>query len=244
MTIVGTLNQKNREQWIERTLKKIPAGSLILDAGAGEQQYRKYCSHLQYVSQDFGKYEGLGDRRGLQTGTWNQSTINIISDIVEIPRPNQSFDAIMCIEVFEHIPEPIKAINEFERLLKPGGHLIITAPFCSLTHFAPFHFSSGYNRYFYEKFLPINNFKILELQENGNYFEYIAQEIRRIPDIAERYSYKNPSFLESISMKVILNMLGRFSSNDQGSNEILHFGYQIYAIKEIKLPNVPNNPAK
>lgn len=237
MTMVGTLNQKNREQWIENILKKIPVDSIILDAGAGEQQYRKFCSHLKYISQDFGKYEGLGDKRGLQTGTWDQSALDIMSDITEIPRPDESFDAIMCIEVLEHIPEPIKAIQEFGRLLKPEGHLIITAPFCSLTHFAPFHFYSGYNRYFYEKFLPLNNFEIIELLENGNYFEYIAQEIRRISGIADRFTHENPTFFESIAMKNILKMLERFSKNDHGSNEILHFGYHMHAIKTPKSTN-------
>jgi 2-polyprenyl-3-methyl-5-hydroxy-6-metoxy-1,4-benzoquinol methylase len=46
----------------------------------------------------------------------------------------------MCVEVFEHLPEPIKAVEEFARLFKPGGYLILTAPFCSLTHFAPLSF--------------------------------------------------------------------------------------------------------
>ena len=36
--LVGTKNQQNRDLWLERTLKKIPAGSRILDAGAGEQK--------------------------------------------------------------------------------------------------------------------------------------------------------------------------------------------------------------
>ena len=222
----------NREAWLEKTLKQIPAGSRILDAGAGEQQYKRFCAHLNYVAQDFGQYDGKGNDAGLQMGNWNQSNLDIISDITAIPEPNASFDAIMCVEVFEHLPKPIKAIQEFARLLKPGGHLILTAPFCSLTHFAPYHFYTGYNRYFYEAHLPANGFKILDLQENGNYFEYLAQEVRRIPEMAERYANEHPGLFESLVMKLCLSMLERFSKKDKGSSEMLHFGCHVLAVRK------------
>ena len=233
MTSVGTKNQSNRELWLEKTLKQIPAGSRILDAGAGEQQYRRFCTHLNYVAQDFAQYDGKGDGRGLQTESWGQTKLDIVSDITVIPEPDASFDAIMCIEVFEHLPEPIKAIQEFARLIKPGGYLILTAPFCSLTHFAPYHFYTGFNRYFYEEHLPKNGFKIIDFQKNGNFFEYLGQEIRRIPSVAERYTKGSKcNFLESLAIKLCLSMLKRFSKKDCGSSELLHFGYHVYAMKE------------
>lgn len=232
MTCVGTRNQSNREVWLEKTLKQIPVGSRILDAGAGEQQYRRFCNHLNYVAQDFAKYDGKGDASGLQMGSWDQSNLDIISDITTIPELDGSFDAVMCVEVFEHLPEPIKAIQEFARLLKPGGYLILTAPFCSLTHFAPYHFYTGYNSYFYEAHLPANGFEIVDLQKNGNYFEYLAQEVRRIPEMTERYAEGHPSLFESLAMKLCLYMLGRFSKKDKGSSEMLHFGCHVLAVKK------------
>ena len=36
---------------------------------------------LDYVSQDFAQYDGEGDTIGLQTGTWDQAQLDIISDI-------------------------------------------------------------------------------------------------------------------------------------------------------------------
>ena len=187
-TNVGSQNERVRLSWLKHTLTSIPAGSRILDAGAGELAQKKYCEHLNYVSQDFGKYDGRGDNKGLQTKNWDNSKLDIISDITKVPEKNESFDAIMCIEVFEHIPEPIKAIKEFSRLLKKGGKLILTAPICSLTHFAPYYYYNGFSRYFYEKHLQENGFEIKELFFNGNWFDYMASEIRRIPSIAEKYS--------------------------------------------------------
>jgi len=231
---VGTKNQQTREAWLEKSLKKIPSGSRILDAGAGEQQYKKFCTHLNYISQDLSQYDGKGDGRALQTKKWDNSNIDIISDITTIPEPDSSFDVIMCVEVFEHLPEPILAIKEFGRLLKPGGYLILTAPFCSLTHMAPYHFYSGYNRYFYEKHLVNIGFKIIELTENGNFFEYLAQELRRLPDVEKDYSKGSVLFglFDRIAQYWLLNSLERASRNDRGSKDLLNFGFHVLAVKE------------
>ncbi|MDD2366336.1 MAG: class I SAM-dependent methyltransferase [Desulfuromonadaceae bacterium] len=232
MLEVGTKNEHTREIWIQKTLQVIPRGSRILDAGAGEQRWRKYCAHLKYVSQDFAKYDGIGDNSGLQTGRWDQSRLDIVCDITSIPESDASFDAIMCIEVFEHLPEPIAALNEFTRLLRPGGQLILTAPFCSLTHFAPYHFYTGFSRYFYETHLPAYGIQIDELLENGNYFEYMAQEIRRTPTVARRYTSLSVTLLESLAMRLVLYMLDRFSKNDSCSAELLSYGCFVKGTKK------------
>ena len=123
MTIFGTENKARREAWIEKTLRALPDGQRILDAGAGEQVHKAACQHLTYVSQDFAQYDGQGDNRGLQMKEWDYSKLDLISDITAIPEEDSSFDAILCTEVFEHLPEPIQALKEFHRLLKQGGTL-------------------------------------------------------------------------------------------------------------------------
>ena len=230
MPSVGTENQSNREIWLERTLKLIPSNSRILDAGAGEQQYKRFCKHLVYVAQDFAQYNGKGNLTGLQTGSWDQSKLDIVSDITTIPEPDGSFDAILCVEVFEHLPQPLRALQEFKRLLRPGGYLILTAPFCSLTHFAPYHFYTGFNKYFYETHLPEFDFMIIELVPNGNYFEYLAQELRRLPSIQKKYTKKN-SISSWLTKYQYLNLLDSLSTQDSGSSELLNFGYHVFAKK-------------
>lgn len=228
----GTRNQSIRDAWLERTLAAIPSGSRILDAGAGELKYRHLCSNLDYVSQDFAQYDGKGDGKGFQTGEWDQSKLDIVSDITDIPDADNSFDAIMCIEVIEHIPYPVEALKEFARLLRPDGFLVLTAPFCSLTHFAPYFYYSGYSRYFYEYWLAKFNFEILEMEWNGNYFEFLAQEIRRLPDVSKTYANTDLGTKGHMAIEQMLGVLNRLSAADSGSRELLSFGLHILARKK------------
>lgn len=236
MTTVGTTNEAPREAWLQKTLAQIPAGSRLLDAGAGEQRHKPYCAHLQYVAQDFAQYDGKGDAVGLQTGAWDQTKLDIVGDIASIPEPDGSFDAILCVEVFEHIPHPVEALKEFSRLLRPGGQLVLTAPFCSMTHFAPYHFYTGFSRYFYQHYLPLYGFEIVDMQFNGNYFEYLAQEIRRLPEIGTRYARRRSRSPQSIALRlasvIMLRALQVFTAADQGSAELLCYGTHVRAVKK------------
>lgn len=231
MINIGKDNVLNRENWLKKKLEELPAGLKILDAGAGEQKYKKYCNHLNYISQDFAQYDGIGNKTGLHAGKWDQTSLDIVSDIIKIPVKKNSFDAVMCVEVFEHLPEPIKAIAEFSRILKVGGKLILTAPFASLTHFAPHHFYSGYNIYFYKKFLDEYGFEIKEIIYNGNYFAYLAQMIRGLNHVVPEYCGKKISFLNKVILYLTLAVLQKLNKKKNSSHELISYGLQIYAEK-------------
>lgn len=227
---IGDHNQISREIWLQNILLQVPKNNKILDAGAGEMQYKKFCEHLNYTSQDFCEYNGEGNKKGLQTNTFNTSKIDIVSDITSIPVENESFDAVMCIEVLEHVPNPIKAIKELKRVLKPGGSLIITAPYASLTHFAPYHFASGYNNFFFEIVLA-DDFEIIEIIKNGNFLEFIGQETKRLPLIANQYSKLQLSVFDKFVTLLFLRLLKKLNVNNN-SAELLCFGHHVYAIKK------------
>lgn len=227
------LNAGARANWLEKTLKELPQNIRILDAGAGELANKKYCSHLAYVSQDFAQYEGVGNGVGLQTGSWDQTQIDIVSDITAIPEPDQSFDAILCSEVFEHLPDPLSAINEFYRLLKPEGFLILTAPFASFTHFAPYYYANGFSRFWYEHWLPKKGFIINELVPLGNYTALLLQETRRVPHISKQYCNYSLSFVELFTLYAMMRLLSKMYAKDKGSSEFACFGYNCVAQKKI-----------
>lgn len=229
--VCGANNQRQREAWLKSTLAQLPPNKLILDAGAGETQYKRFCSHLKYVSQDFGKYDGTGNQAGLQIGHRDHSKLDVISDIVAIPIQQESFDAVMCVEVLEHLPNPIAALHELTRVLKPSGTLILTAPFASLTHYAPYFYQTGYSRYFYEYWLNKLGYKIEDMQLNGNYFEYIAQELRRLPGVGWDYANTPIPLFKYYAIKHVLALLDQLSQTDTGSAELLAYGLHVRAYK-------------
>lgn len=41
---------------------------------------------------------------------------------------DESFDVVVCLEVFEHLRDPKNALSEMFRVLEPNGHLIVSTP--------------------------------------------------------------------------------------------------------------------
>ena len=231
---VGTKNAKNRKEWIIKQIKDLPEGLKLLDAGAGEQWLRTYCNHLEYIAQDFAQYDGKGDGRALQMDTWDQTGLDIISDITDLPIDDNSFDAVTCFEVLEHVPDPVKAIDELDRIIRPGGTLLITAPFNSLTHFAPYHYCTGFNIYFYEYHLNRLGYTLDIAQESGNYFKMMAQELRRLSMVTNKYARTSTNSYLKLAIHILLHFLGEWSKVDSGSQELQCYEWMIKAKKDIK----------
>lgn len=52
----------------------------------------------------------------------------VIGDAAELPFAADSFDLVLCIEVLEHLFSPQRAAAEIQRVLRPGGRLVASAP--------------------------------------------------------------------------------------------------------------------
>jgi SAM-dependent methyltransferase len=230
-TEIGADEYLDRLAWLEARLRELPAGLRLLDAGAGEQYAKQFCGHLRYVAQDFAQYDGQGDTRGIQTGKWDQTGLDIVSDICAIPVEDGAFDVVLCAEVLEHLPDPGKALRELARVLRPGGKLIVTAPFCSLTHFSPHHYATGFSRYFYEKLLAELGFTIERLDHYGDFFQFMAQELRRVREVARLYCNTELSVWQRFLIHRVLLILDRLHATDRGSHELLTLGYLVSAVK-------------
>lgn len=223
-------NALSKEEWLKIKLKEIEAGKSILDAGAGELKWKDYCNHLKYVSQDFAQYDPNNAETGIQIDDWEYPHIDIVSDITSIPVEDESFDVVLCTEVFEHVPNPNKALEELIRVTKVGGTLILTAPFSSLTHMAPFHFCTGFNKYWYKENLESNGCIIEECSHGGDYYTYLREEVVRLPWVAERYNGSHSIFLK-IKCALLAHSLKRLIKSQNQSEELACFRYHIVARK-------------
>jgi hypothetical protein len=109
--------------------------------------------------------------------------------------------------------------------------LILTAPFASYTHFAPFHYASGFDKYWYMEILPQYGFEIVEIVPNGNYFDMVAEDLRRMPIMSEHYA-KPLGVLNKILITFTIRLLNKISANSNKSDE---FGTNEYMVVARKL---------
>ncbi len=170
-------NNNIRDAAVARWAASLPSESNVLDVGAANMKYAPFFGHCRYVAQDHPDVSYAPRDAEL-----------IRSDIASIPLRTGSVDAILCTEVLEHVEQPLAAIAEFSRLLRPGGRLLLTVPSACRVHRVPTHYYGGYAPDFFERSLPARGLLLDALEPIGNWSEYMAQELGRVPDIIRSHS--------------------------------------------------------
>jgi SAM-dependent methyltransferase len=99
------------------------------------------------------------------------------ADVQALPFRDAVFDAIKATELLEHVPEVARALGECRRVLRPGGHLVITAPFLERLHGDPGDYSR-YTRGMWERLLAAADLKPVTIAEQGGYFTHLAGLLR------------------------------------------------------------------
>ncbi|MEW6380719.1 MAG: methyltransferase domain-containing protein [bacterium] len=190
---IFNFNQHNRDQWVARKAKEIPVGARVLDAGAGGGRYRYLFSHCDYKTQDFCQLPG-----------YKYGEMDYICDIIDIPVSDESFDIILCTEVLEHVPEPIKVIEEFSRILRQGGRLLLSAPLGCGIHQQPYIFYGGYTPFWFDRFFPKYSLKLMEITPNGGFFKHYGQESTRFLTILFPDNTSSSARILTLPLKVML----------------------------------------
>ncbi len=181
-------NAANRQRWVKAQLAALAPGTALLDVGSGGQPYRGYCDHLVYKAHDFAQLDAPS-----QILEGRYGSLDYVSDIAHIPVADAAFDAVLCTEVLEHVPDPVAAVTEMARLLRPGGKLILTAPLGAFLHQKPYHFYGGYTPFWYRKYLAEAGFINILVQPNGGFFRFFGQECQRVPRLLFRgRSFRSP----------------------------------------------------
>jgi len=90
-----------------------------------------------------------------------------------LPAKDGEFDNIICFETLEHMPDPVRFVNELSRVLKKGGKMVLTMPnitwepihwFAAITGI---HHSEGPHRFLFhheaKNMLKKAGFKIIDM---------------------------------------------------------------------------------
>ncbi len=145
---------------------ELAAGARVLDAGAGEGRYAHHFARHRYTGVDLGVGDAAWDYRGLHA----------IADLGALPFAASTFDACLNIVTLEHIAEPLQALREMERVLKPGGRLLLVVPHEWEVHQAP-HDYFRFTRHGIGRLLDAAGFRGARIEPVGGYFRLLARRL-------------------------------------------------------------------
>lgn len=136
----------------------------LLDFGCGSKPYQPLFNVTSYTGLDFEK-----------TGhDHSNEQIDVYYDGKTIPFGDGHFDSVLCSEVAEHLFDLPSALKEMNRVLKPGGKLLLTCPFVWGEHEAPYDFAR-YTRFALQDILEKAGFTIRVYEKEGHFQEAITQ---------------------------------------------------------------------
>lgn len=112
-------------RFLEKIVDNLPVGAVILDFGAGHGDFSMILNERHVVALDVYPYD----------------EIDIVCDMQkETPFKKACFDAIVLMNVLEHVQQPEKLMTLLAGLLRPDGLLVITVPFLLKLHQIPYDF--------------------------------------------------------------------------------------------------------
>ena len=148
-------------KFIDAAMGKIgAAGGIVLDVGGGERfgkwlaQYEREFQNCDYKTFDYDASTGA----------------DTVGDIHKMPIEDGYCDAIICSSVLEHVRDPLTAMSELRRILKPGGHIFLYVPSIYPYHARKGHYPD-YWRFFDDTMRELfSGFSVVEIEKRGGYF--------------------------------------------------------------------------
>jgi phosphatidylethanolamine/phosphatidyl-N-methylethanolamine N-methyltransferase len=121
--VFGGVFSKGRKAAIQATNR---VGGRVLEVGVGTGiSLPQYASHLRIFGTDISEAMlRKAKRRVNDLGLKNVEELAVM-DAEKLEFPDNSFDVVMAQYVVTAVPNPEAALDEFARVLRPGGELII-----------------------------------------------------------------------------------------------------------------------
>jgi SAM-dependent methyltransferase len=123
------------ESRIERELRRIAAGRrvpVLLDVGCWDGSFTERCGAALAAERTLGVevYEGpaaAAEQRGIEVA-------RVDLEAERLPWPDASVDVVVCNQVLEHLKNIWLPMAEMHRVLRPGGHAILSVPNLASLH--------------------------------------------------------------------------------------------------------------
>jgi len=151
---------------VEKFARERAPGERVLDAGAGEGQYREHFAKARYVGVDL----AVGD------AAWNYARLDAICDLNALPFCEGLFGAALHVVTLEHLRDPQLALTELARVMRQGGDLLLVAPHEWEVHQSP-HDYFRYTRHGLELLLTRAGFGEIRVEAVGGYFRLLARRL-------------------------------------------------------------------
>ena len=220
------VNRSTIRKFIRNAAKNTKEGLFVLDAGAGEGGWKYLFPHARYQTQDN------------CTSYFDYSRTDYNCDITEIPASDASFDVVLLTEVLEHLPEPLLALKELNRILRRGGYLYLTVPQGWEEHLAPRDFFR-YTQYGLRYLLENADFRVEKIEKRGGYFKYIAFRMWHVifmPFLNRKTPFKRivGGLAKGLLMFLLVpvSIVCYFVDDVFDKEKKLTLGYQVVAVKD------------
>ncbi len=108
------------EKWLVFSMLRSRGGkALDLGCGTGNYTAELYRRGFDVVGLD-------ASEKMLEIARKKLPQVSFVhGDAYQLPFPDESFDVVLSVTMFEFIHEPEKVVSEIHRVLKPGGEVII-----------------------------------------------------------------------------------------------------------------------
>lgn len=141
-------------------LSKLKPGMKVLDAGSGNREEQIFRDQILATGASLTTCDAKAN-----------DGVDHVVDLHALPFGDAEFDAVLSIQVLEHIRDPDRVCAEFFRVLRPGGLTVITVP--QITHtlmdgMPPHYFN--FTRYGLEACTNDAGFQTLALEAQGGHF--------------------------------------------------------------------------
>jgi SAM-dependent methyltransferase len=139
-------------------------GGRMMDFGCGLKPYASLFRVDEYIGVD---YQGDGP-------TYSQHAVDVFYDGHTLPFPDAHFDSVFSSEVFEHVFNLPEILPELNRVMKPGGKILISCPFSFGEHEAPADFAR-YTSFAVRHLFERNGFEVVKQEKTGSFTEAVIQ---------------------------------------------------------------------